>query len=102
MGLRQGEALALRWQDVDLEAGRLHVRHGLQWIKKTDKRHNPRWSNSRPNGVEGRWPYPRPSPALCASTRYARCGNGRRPVPAGKSTTWFSRLDSEPLSWAAP
>lgn len=28
-GLRQGEALALRWQDVDLEAGQLTVRHSL-------------------------------------------------------------------------
>jgi integrase len=29
-GLRQGELLALRWQDVDLEAGQLIVRHTLQ------------------------------------------------------------------------
>jgi integrase len=29
-GLRQGELLALRWQDVDLEAGYLIVRHTLQ------------------------------------------------------------------------
>lgn len=28
-GLRQGELLALRWEDVDLDAGRLHVRHTL-------------------------------------------------------------------------
>ena len=30
VGLRQGEALGLRWQDVDLDAGLLHVRHALQ------------------------------------------------------------------------
>ncbi len=30
MGLRQGEALALRWDDVDLERGVLQVRHTLQ------------------------------------------------------------------------
>lgn len=29
-GLRQGELLALRWQDVDLERGELTVRHTLQ------------------------------------------------------------------------
>jgi integrase len=29
-GLRQGELLGLRWQDVDFQAGILHVRHGLQ------------------------------------------------------------------------
>ncbi len=32
LGLRQGEALALRWQDIDLEGRQLHVRHGLQRI----------------------------------------------------------------------
>ena len=32
MGLRQGEALGLRWEDVGLEAGTLHVRHQLQRV----------------------------------------------------------------------
>lgn len=32
LGLRQGEALGLRWQDVDLDAGSLHVRSSLQWL----------------------------------------------------------------------
>lgn len=30
LGLRQGEALALRWQDVNLDAGKLRVRYTLQ------------------------------------------------------------------------
>lgn len=30
MGLRQGEALGLRWQDIDLERRQLRVRHQLQ------------------------------------------------------------------------
>ena len=29
-GLRQGELLELRWADVDLDAGRLSVRHSLK------------------------------------------------------------------------
>lgn len=33
LGLRQGEALALRWRDVDLEAGTLRVRYALQRSK---------------------------------------------------------------------
>lgn len=33
LGLRQGEALGLRWQDVDLEHGTLTVRHALQRVK---------------------------------------------------------------------
>jgi len=32
IGLRQGEALGLRWEDVELDAGLLHVRHALQRI----------------------------------------------------------------------
>jgi integrase len=32
LGLRQGEALGLSWEDVDLTSRRLHVRHGLQRI----------------------------------------------------------------------
>lgn len=33
LGLRLGEALGLRWQDTDLEAGMLRVEHALQRIK---------------------------------------------------------------------
>ncbi len=33
LGLRQGETLGLRWQDVDLEAGDLRVRVALQRVK---------------------------------------------------------------------
>jgi integrase len=32
IGLRQGEALGLRWQDVELDAGILRIRHALQRI----------------------------------------------------------------------
>ena len=32
VGLRQGEALGLRWVDVDLDADVLHIRHALQAI----------------------------------------------------------------------
>lgn len=33
LGLRKGEALALRWPDVDLEAGELTVRHTIKFPK---------------------------------------------------------------------
>lgn len=33
VGLRQGEALGLLWEDVDLDAGRIHVRRALQRIE---------------------------------------------------------------------
>ena len=44
LGLRQGEALALRWRDVDLELGTLRVRYALQRLKT--KRQT---TNSSPN-----------------------------------------------------
>lgn len=33
LGLRQGEALALRWADIDFDSGLLHVKHALQFPK---------------------------------------------------------------------
>jgi len=33
LGLREGEILGLRWCDVDLEEGSLHVRHALQRVR---------------------------------------------------------------------
>ncbi len=33
LGLRQGEALGLRWEDIDLDRGILHVRHSLGRVK---------------------------------------------------------------------
>lgn len=35
-GMRRGEICALRWQDVDLEAGIVHVRHALAEAKTSD------------------------------------------------------------------
>lgn len=32
LGLRQGEALGLRWTDVDLEHRELRIRHALSWL----------------------------------------------------------------------
>lgn len=34
MALRPGEAAGLRWQDIDLESGRVNIRMTLQWIKR--------------------------------------------------------------------
>jgi integrase len=37
LGMRQGELLALRWQDLNLEVGVLTVRHTLQWRKVAER-----------------------------------------------------------------
>ncbi len=49
LGLRQGEALALRWQDVDLEARKLRVRYALQRFTPRDKSVN----RAKPDGPQG-------------------------------------------------
>lgn len=47
VGLRAGEALGLCWDDVDLDAGELHVRHGLQKIAGEWRLVEPKTSRSR-------------------------------------------------------
>lgn len=47
LGLRQGEALALRWDDVDLDAGHVHVRHTLLRIGGKPELAEPKTALSR-------------------------------------------------------
>ena len=47
IGLRQGEALGLRWEDVELEAGVIHVRKALQRIDGRWQLVDPKSSRSR-------------------------------------------------------
>jgi integrase len=47
LGLRQGEALGLRWRDVDLGTGVLRVRHQLQRIETQLKLVEPKTERSR-------------------------------------------------------
>ena len=46
-GLHQGELLGLRWEDVDLEAGTLHVRRTLTLAKDGPKFMTPKTAKSR-------------------------------------------------------
>ena len=48
-GLRQGELLALRWEDVDLDAGRLRVRHTLANVDGALTLLEPKTDRSRRN-----------------------------------------------------
>lgn len=46
-GLRQGEALGLRWQDVELDEGVIHVRHALQRMGGTVQLVEPKTKRSK-------------------------------------------------------
>ena len=58
-GLRQGEALALRWKDVDLEFGELHIRATLQ-------RFDGQWAFPEPKSKQSRRRIPLPATAARA------------------------------------
>jgi integrase len=57
-GLRLGEALGLRWCDVDLDGRRIRVEHTLEHI-----RHHP-WRLTEPKSASGRRNVPLIGPAL--------------------------------------
>lgn len=47
LGLRQAEMLGLHWRDIDLEAGRLSVRHQLRWIDTQPRLTPPKTARGR-------------------------------------------------------
>jgi integrase len=54
-GLRTGEALGLRWADLDLAGGRLFVRRQVVWRRKQDcAAGEPRWAFAEPKSEAGR------------------------------------------------
>jgi integrase len=59
-GLRKGELLGLRWQDVDVDRGRLHVRQALEW------RNGRPWRFVDPKSESGRRTIPLIGPAAAA------------------------------------
>jgi integrase len=60
LGMRQGELLGLQWADVDWEAGRVQVRHTLQWRKGGE------WSLDEPKTGHSRRTIRLPATALQA------------------------------------
>lgn len=111
LGLRQGEVLGLRWQDVDLEEGTLAVRHQLQLIPRVVDRKEGDSLPGRPMGkyepqlVEPKTPRSRrtlPVPGevldlLRAHRRHqleerlvagSRWGGAGRRLPTGKREPW--------------
>lgn len=64
LGLRKGELLALRWQDVDLEAGLLHMRQTVQRLPRDGLVYGP------PKSLRSRRTIPLPAPSVKALRRH--------------------------------
>jgi integrase len=93
MGLRQGEALGLRWQDIDLDLGYLKVSKQLQRLDGKFLLVEPKTSRSRRTLVMPR--------AITESLRVHRTAQkAERPEPTSKGNEWdlvFTRPDGAPL-----
>ncbi|MDP9472177.1 MAG: site-specific integrase [Chloroflexota bacterium] len=59
LGLRQGEALAMRWDDVDLDAGTIRIRHTVQKI-------NGQWHFTEPKTARSRRSISMPAASIAA------------------------------------
>lgn len=81
-GLRRGEAVGLRWVDVDLEAGRLAVRQTLVAVGYEVQVADPK----RPGGAGGRLPSIETRSLSCAAGESGSRRNGSRGGRRGSTT----------------
>jgi integrase len=85
-GLRRGELLGLRWADVDLDGGELHVRQAVQRVGGQLRFTEPKTRHSRRTI---------PLPALALDSlrehKHVRRQIGWPPAPAGETRGWCSR-----------
>jgi integrase len=101
-GLRRGELLALRWQDVDLQAGVLHVRQTLARVRNhhaTGKEARTRLQMQDPKTASSKRTVPIPPGCLAALKRH-KAGQAEDRLMLGQG--WqdtglvFCRLDGKP------
>jgi integrase len=90
LGLRQGEALGLRWRDVDLEHSELHVRNALQRIAGELILVEPKTQKSRRTIIM-------PAMVTVALRDHRQREVARRQALLHDSSFVFCRLDGTPL-----
>ncbi len=84
-GIRQGELLALRWRDVDMDSANIQVRGSLQRTEDGLKIVQPKTSTSK----RQRSPLPRLSPMRCAATERLRRNGACNMERPGMTTIFF-------------
>lgn len=84
-GLRCGEALALHWSDVDLDAGLLRVRCTIAQTSEGLQLDEPKTDKSRRTV-----PLPRSAVETLETHRTGNWRNSARPPEPGRGTGWSS------------
>lgn len=85
-GLREGELLGLKWEDVDLDRGVLQVKRQLQWVKAEEgkdidgkKRRTPtKWVLTEPKSAKSRRVVTLPALAVAALKKHKACQTEER------------------------
>lgn len=110
LGLRQGEVLGLKWEDVDLDAGFLMVRrsrHRPQYAHgcaepcgrkagycPQKRRSNPETSTTKSRAGRRAVGLPSNSLTYCAPTAQRRKLSAKRPARSGWTAGWCSRMST--------
>lgn len=93
-GLRAGEALALRWEDMNLETGRLTVSRQVIWRRAKDRKPDePSWQFTAPKSEAGKRMLEIPPALVQGLTEYRAWRNGS----AGPGALVFSTKQGTPL-----
>jgi hypothetical protein len=94
-GMRRGEVLGLRWQDVDLNAARLAVRHTLvsSSTSSRSRRRSPT-RRARSTSISAPW-------SSCGATAIARRSSRRLEVRATSRAAWCAGACGPPCREAA-
>ena len=96
-GMRQGELLGLRWQDVDLERGVAHVVQAVPTVRGGAQFTQPKTASGRRTSIS-RLPATCASSASCdsrlASGRFRCCGSCVRCAPPYRRTSAFQPSSS--------
>jgi integrase len=87
LGLRQGEALGLKWSDIDMEPACC----GSAELLNVSRIKAVSWSRQRRHEAAGRSSCRRSSSKLSATIEHVRSLNGSQPATVGSTLTWSSQ-----------
>lgn len=97
LGMRQGELLALRWDDIDLDGGVVQVRHTLRARERVRQKNTPRqWRLAEPKTERGRRTLGLPAQVALA-LREQRARQARERLAAGPKWQDYNFVFTTPI-----